>query len=91
MQKNFMMEETWLSMHLKIKYFQFIMKKTCLKLKIILGMKIDYKKFDLKGLISLNERDINNEFVKKPFLVQDLSIAEKKLKKYKNTKKIKFR
>ena len=67
------------------------MKKTCLKLKIILGMKIDYKKFDLKGLISLNERDINNELVKKPFLVQDLSIAEKKLEKYKNTKKKKIR
>ena len=32
------------------------MKKTCLKLKIILEMKIDYKKFDLKRLISLKER-----------------------------------
>ena len=43
----------------------------------------DYKKLD--RLISLKERDINNELVKKHFLVQDLGILLKNLRRSKNT------
>ena len=45
---------------------------------------IDYKK--LARLISLKERDINDELVKKIFLVQDLGRLLKKLRRLKNTK-----
>ena len=44
---------------------------------------IDYKNLD--RLISLKERDINNELVKKHFLVQDLGILLKNLRRSKNT------
>ena len=44
---------------------------------------IDYKKLD--RLISLEEWDINNELVKKHFLVQDLGILLKNLRRSKNT------
>ena len=45
---------------------------------------IDYEK--LARLISLKERDINDELVKKIFLVQDLGRLLKKLRRLKNTK-----
>ena len=45
---------------------------------------IDYKK--LARLISLKEREINDELVKKIFLVQDLGRLLKKLRRLKNTK-----
>ena len=45
----------------------------------------NYKKLD--RLISLKERDINDELVRKHFLVQNLGALLKKLRKLKNTEK----
>ena len=77
MQKDFMMEQRWLLMHLKIKYFHFTMitmKKTGLKMKMkmILGMEMVLLIIKmLYILIFLKERDINGELVRKHLLVQD--------------------
>ena len=46
---------------------------------------IDYKR--LNRLINLKKRDINDEFIKKHFLVQDLGVLLEKLKKIKNNAK----
>ena len=46
---------------------------------------IDYKR--LNRLINLKKRDINDEFIKKHFLVQDLGALLEKLKKIKNNAK----
>ena len=78
---------------LKMEYFCWIMIK---KKNKRLGIKrknniknenglIDYEKFEI--LIDLKNRDINNELVRKHFLVQDMGALLEKLKKSKNNAK----
>ena len=77
---------------LKMEYFCWIMikKNKRLGIKRKNNIKnenglIDYEKFEI--LIDLKNRDINNELVRKHFLVQDMGALLEKLKKSKNNAK----
>ena len=68
------------------------MNKTCLriKMKMTLGMKMVLLNVkSLRDYFFSKRRDINGELVKKHFLVQDLEVLLKKMKKIKDAQKIK--
>ena len=70
------MEDIWSLMHLKIKYFHFIIKAG---LNRDINCLINYKKLD--RLTFLKVRDINGELVRKRFLVQNLrSLIKSKIR-----------